>query len=57
MTHTVFAAFVLCPAIHTLFFINSQCKQACQLGDDYTIVAVEYMIVKITHKRKYEIYL
>ena len=57
MTHTVFAAFVLRPAIHMLFFIKSQCKQACQLRDDHMIVAVEYMIVKITHKRKYEIYL
>ena len=40
-THRVFtasAAFVLRSAMHTLLDINSQCEQAHQFGDDYSIV-------------------
>ena len=37
MTHTASAAFVLHPATHMLFYINSQCKQAFQFSNDHTI--------------------
>ena len=37
MTHTASAGFVLCSAMHTLFNINSRCKQVRQFSDDHTI--------------------
>ena len=38
ITGTASAAFVLRSAMHTLFYINSGCKHACQFSDDHTIV-------------------
>ena len=37
MTRTASAEFVLCSSTHTLFYINSRCKQACQFSDDHSI--------------------
>ena len=56
MACTASAAFVLCSAVHKLFFyIYSQCKQACQFSGDHTIVGEDKDCPQIGSGRAFDL--
>ena len=50
MTRAMSAAFVLRPATHTLFYINSRCKQARQFSDGHTLAMPFNARTQVVHR-------
>ena len=50
MTRAMSAIFVLHPATHSLFFINSRCTQGRQFGDDHTVAMPFNARAQVVHR-------